>query len=406
MPRNSIQMTQARVKALNPPEMGQSLIYDQEIPNLAVRLSPGGTKTFIVYKKIDGKPRKIGIGRFPGINVEEARRQAKKIIGKLADGIDPVKERKRDEALALTLEKAVEEYKKARESKLRPKTLSEYQRMVDSYLPDWLGKATVDITRDMVEKRHAKITKENGPGAANHCMRALRAILNYVGDKYEGMDGRSILPDNPVRRLTAVRAWNRVERRRTILADSDITQWWKVMDELRDTFPDAADLFTICFLTGMRPGEAARLRISQINLNEKTLEVTDTQNREPLVLPITVFILQLLKMRINGLGEKAEFVFPGTGETGHLVEWKRGANKMRELSGLPSWVVYDLRRTYLTCAEGMGLPPYALKGLVNHKQPNSDVTGGYLLLTPERLRVPAQQVEDKLLSLARVKNLL
>ncbi|MEE8434225.1 MAG: Arm DNA-binding domain-containing protein, partial [bacterium] len=142
MPRNSIQMTQARVKALNPPEVGQSLIYDQEIPNLAVRLSPGGAKTFIVYKKIDGKPRRISIGRFPGLTVEEARRQAKKIIGKIADGIDPVKERQKDEALALTLEKALEEYKKARESKLRPKTLSEYQRMVDSYLPDWLGKAT------------------------------------------------------------------------------------------------------------------------------------------------------------------------------------------------------------------------------------------------------------------------
>jgi hypothetical protein len=47
------------------------------------------------------------------------------------------------------------------------------------------------------------------------------------------------------------------------------------------------------------------------------------------------------------------------------------------------------------------LLPYALKGLVNHKQPNSDVTGGYLKLTPERLREPAQAVEDRLLALAK-----
>ena len=40
---------------------------------------------------------------------------------------------------------------------------------------------------------------------------------------------------------------------------------------------------------------------------------------------------------------------------------------------------------------------------LNHKQPNSDVTGGYLRLTPERLREPAQQVEDRLLKLARAK---
>jgi hypothetical protein len=47
------------------------------------------------------------------------------------------------------------------------------------------------------------------------------------------------------------------------------------------------------------------------------------------------------------------------------------------------------------------VPAYALKGLVNHKQPNSDITGGYLKLTPERLREPAQAAEDELLRLAK-----
>jgi hypothetical protein len=49
----------------------------------------------------------------------------------------------------------------------------------------------------------------------------------------------------------------------------------------------------------------------------------------------------------------------------------------------------------------LGLPPYALKGRANRKQPNSAVTGGYLKRTPERLREPAPQVEAKLLTLAR-----
>jgi hypothetical protein len=98
-----------------------------------------------------------------------------------------------------------------------------------------------------------------------------------------------------------------------------------------------------------------------------------------------------------------EFVFPGTGKTGHLVEWGRAVVELRTLAGLPAWIVYDLRRTYLTCAEGLGLPPYALKSLVNHKQPTSDVTGGYLTLTPERLREPAQQVEERLPRLAKAR---
>ena len=51
----------------------------------------------------------------------------------------------------------------------------------------------------------------------------------------------------------------------------------------------------------------------------------------------------------------------------------------------------------------MDFPLYAHKTLVNRKQPNSAVTGGYLRLTPERLREPAQQVEDELLRLVKVR---
>jgi hypothetical protein len=51
----------------------------------------------------------------------------------------------------------------------------------------------------------------------------------------------------------------------------------------------------------------------------------------------------------------------------------------------------------------LNVATYALKARVNHKQPQDDVTGGYLHLTPERLRKPAQQVEDKLLRMAGVK---
>jgi integrase len=399
--RESIALTQARVRDLPTPEAGQPIVYDAVIPGLAVRLSPGGTKTFILYRKIKGRPRRITIGRFPAVTVERARQLAQKMSGKIADGIDPDKERRQYQATRLTLSSALKEYRDSRESALRPKTLSEYERMFNSYLTDWLTKPAVEITRDMVETRHAKVTEGHGPGAANHCMRALRAVLNYVGDKYEGLDGRSILPDNPVRRLTAVRAWNRIARRRTVLADREIPQWHKGLVRLKRTFPAFADLFMLCFVTGTRPGEASSLQIDRIDLKFRTFEVEDTKNREPLLLPITDEALKILSRRIAALPRDTKYVFPGTGKTEHLVEWKKATRQLRKLSKLPNWIVYDLRRTYLTCAESLGLPPYAMKALVNHKQPGGDVTGGYLKLTPSRLREPAQQVENALLRMAR-----
>jgi integrase len=56
---------------------------------------------------------------------------------------------------------------------------------------------------------------------------------------------------------------------------------------------------------------------------------------------------------------------------------------------------HDLRRTFITIAESADISPLALKALVNHAL-GSDVTSGYVQMTTERLREPAQKVADKL----------
>ena len=56
---------------------------------------------------------------------------------------------------------------------------------------------------------------------------------------------------------------------------------------------------------------------------------------------------------------------------------------------------HDLRRTFITIAESADISPLALKALVNHAL-GSDVTSGYVQMTTERLREPAQKVADKM----------
>ena len=64
--------------------------------------------------------------------------------------------------------------------------------------------------------------------------------------------------------------------------------------------------------------------------------------------------------------------------------------------------VHDLRRTFITVAESTDISPYALKALVNHSLGN-DVTSGYVQITVERLREPAQRVCDKMMELCGIK---
>ena len=58
-----------------------------------------------------------------------------------------------------------------------------------------------------------------------------------------------------------------------------------------------------------------------------------------------------------------------------------------------TFTLHDLRRTFITAAERLDIPAYALKRLMNHKDPN-DVTDGYIIFDVERLRGPMQKITD------------
>jgi integrase len=63
-----------------------------------------------------------------------------------------------------------------------------------------------------------------------------------------------------------------------------------------------------------------------------------------------------------------------------------------ESAGVP-FTLHDLRRTFITIAESLDIPAYALKRLLNHKDPN-DVTAGYIVSDVNRLREPMKRIMD------------
>ena len=70
-------LTDAQVKRLKSPEKGQRTYFDDALPGFGVRVSQGGTKTFIV---LCGRERKRkSIGRYPAMSLAEARARAKGI---------------------------------------------------------------------------------------------------------------------------------------------------------------------------------------------------------------------------------------------------------------------------------------------------------------------------------------
>lgn len=61
--------------------------------------------------------------------------------------------------------------------------------------------------------------------------------------------------------------------------------------------------------------------------------------------------------------------------------------------------MHDLRRTFISIAESLDIPAYALKRLLNHRA-DTDVTGGYIVIGVERLRLPVERIAARILELA------
>ena len=105
-------------------------------------------------------------------------------------------------------------------------------------------------------------------------------------------------------------------------------------------------------------------------------------------MPFTSFLEELLQRRFDE--RTSPFVFPSNAACGYLTEPRTAVDLVADLSGV-SFTLHDLRRTFITIAEGLDIPGYALKRLLNHIDPN-DVTAGYIISSVDRLREPMNQI--------------
>jgi integrase len=135
-----------------------------------------------------------------------------------------------------------------------------------------------------------------------------------------------------------------------------------------------------------------------IDLKELSFTIEDTKNHANHTLPITPFLYEILVEQMNI--KKNDFVFPSFDGNGPIIEPRKIMNKISESCGL-SWTLHDLRRTFITVAESLDVPAYALKRLLNHKTNNSDVTGGYIVIDVERLRGPMNTISNYFIKMAQ-----
>ena len=402
LPNQTVKLTKSVVDRLTAPATGQAFYRDSELKGFALRVTAGGAKSFVMEKRIEGKVRRLTVARVGELTAEQARKKAQGLLGQVAMGINPIAEREKARLQAVTLEQAFAEFRRVRGS-LKPQTLYAYERLLESAFSDWKTRSLGALTRDMVARRHAQLGENNGEAVANLAMRFLRSLFNFAKAHYEDGFGRTVLEENPVERLTRTRAWFRSQRRSTVIRPHQLKPWFDAVIALRSADASlssvVSDYLALLLFSGLRRQEAAQLTWDRVDLQDRTLIIPDPKNHVPLLLPLSKPLIEILQRRQSHA--RNAFVFPGDGPAGYIIEPRCQVAKVIEVSGV-MFTLHDLRRTFITMAESLSVPPYTIKRLVNHTMRN-DVTAGYIVSDIERMRGPMELIADGLLIAAELK---
>lgn len=365
-----MKLTKSIVENSTLPTQGQTFLWDSELRGFGVRLNPAG-RTYIVQGRVNGVDRRVSLGKHGILTVQEARNKARAQLSSMLGGIDPVVEKKRSDAYALTLEKLSEKYIEARRD-LKPSSIADIKKHIEKSFASWADRPAVEITRDKVAVRFRELS-ERSPAQANQAFRVLRALLNYARAAYRSGD-QPLIVENPVKIISDAKLWNRIQARSGRIPTDKIGIAWNVIQELRNA-PDQskigetlADAVSFLLLTGARWSEAAALTWDQVDLKEGWWHLQDPKNRKPLTFPMPKAAVEILERR----DKTNPFIFPARSGAGHISEARGVLEKVSAAVGVRV-SPHDLRRTFRAVSGECGVEFWKAKLLMGHKI-SGDVT--------------------------------
>lgn len=382
MPKK-INFTKAALEQLLELHDGERItVTDAKQPGLIAELRPGGSLSFYFYKWGNGKPHKVKIGGFPDMTVDAARKEVQRKIVVVAAGGDPSADR-REKRGEWTLGELWEHYLE-HHSKPRKRSWKEDEAQWKRYLLSWRKRQLSEIKKSDVQALHNRLGKDCGPYAANRLRSLLHSMFNVANDT--GWNGA-----NPVR---GVKKFPEQKRERFLRAD-ELPRFFAALEE--EDSVTVRDFVKIALLTGARKGNVQAMRWEQLNLARGEWVIPLTKAGESQTVHLSAAAVEILRERKDASG--SEWVFPGKGATGHLVDPTRIWKEILTRAGLPGLRIHDLRRTLGSwqAATGASLP--IIGKSLGHR--NASTTQIYARLDLDPVKVSVDTATAAILAAAK-----
>jgi integrase len=312
--------------------------------------------------------RRITLGSYPALSVHQARQEALKIKGAIAKGEDPSLARKQDRE-ALTFGQLAALYVE-RHAKQHKKSAHRDEQMIASYLARWKNRKISDITRDDVVRLHQALGTDHGRYAANRTVALLRTIFN------RSADWGFLVDRNPAERLKLFRE----EKRDRFLSPDELRCVNEALLEEENLYWRA--YFPLSLFLGTRRTELLEARWADIDLERGTWRIPNTKSGNSPLLPLPKAAVEVFR-QLPSRGT-SEWVFPGNGSSGHLIEPAKAWQRIRARAGVSDVRIHDLRRTLGSwlASEGYSLP--LIGRALNHQNASTTQIYARLQLDPVR----------------------
>jgi integrase len=313
----AINFTKAALNAIKIPAPGKrETFHDKQVQGLQLRVTSAGVMTFSVYRRLrKGEPTRITIGRFPDISIENARKLALAALADLAEGKNP----NQDTASAkneLTLRELFDDFLEHRRTKrgsyLSDKTKIGYGYDFNLHLAKFEKRRLSKIRDTEIASVHTALGKEH-PTSANRVLALTSSLFSHAKAR------KLYLGENPAK---GIQKFPETSRDRFLQADELPRFFASLAEEPNQTF---RDYVLISLLTGVRRSFVLCMRWDDVHLDRAEWR-TKAKGGSLQTVPLTEEAITILKTRYAE--RQSDFVFPGTGATGHFADPKTGWNRL------------------------------------------------------------------------------
>ena len=356
-------LTERRIRDAGP-ELKTRFLWDGQVKNLGVRITPKGAKSYVLFYRAAGRKHLATLARCSEISLKAARERAGAELAAIRAGETAPLDRQREAREALTVNDLLDRFfdsyvpDRIANGRMTRTTATKYGNQADAYLRPALGKRPVaDVTRFDVEKMAKRLART--PTLRNRVL-AFASRVFILAEHWEWRPQRT----NPVRGVDRAKE----QARDRVLAPLELAALSAALAEREASHLFAVAAIRVAAMSGLRISECLSMRWKHVSSETGRVVLSETKTGRR-VVPLAAPVLELLsgsrastativsspalatgrpsRTRLPGTCSRRRASGPGSrisGSTTCGVAWRR-ISRLREsmptrcetCSGIPRW---------------------------------------------------------------------